>query len=552
MKQYIYILIILLLASCYDDKGNYDYTDVNTVESGLEEVYYRFTDETIVTIDPKLSQSLEQNKENLKFLWLHSTTGTNFYVGSSVQSKVDTVCETEELRFTIDLEDPDLKYEHYFRLTVYDTSTGIEYQYNTKLKLGKPYDGAWMILHSKDGQTELGAVEYVGEEMIVKEDVYYDATGKRFQGKPLCLGRVKQGCSYYNSSSINMFSVITDIPDEAGVYNQLYKFEKKDSLSRMVYENAQINFDFSKVENIDGQGTRQGLLLSNGRFYQTPAAMKIYEPKIDEKLTGDVYISHAAKIGQITLMYDQAGHRFAQWYNFGSGGNPNPEVWADNDNPSARTLASIPVRSDNNTDADPNSLDPEHKVLFIGPGYFYKSSNDIYMYANALAIDGKGGCFVYEFDAYGIGYNKKGSPAFRAYYRLNQPEGLDENSCFASTSDYSGILFYSSGNTLYRFDFQQTGGKATPVYTHPGSKRIRHMEFARTEPEKAANITIGYENYGYDLSRSLGIAFEMEDGTCDFVVLNLSANGYIGSDNGVFPAKQVHEGFGEITDFVFL
>ena len=94
MKQYIYILIILLLASCYDDKGNYDYTDVNTVESGLEEVYYRFTDETIVTIDPKLSQSLEQNKENLKFLWLHSTTGTNFYVGSSVQSKVDTVCET--------------------------------------------------------------------------------------------------------------------------------------------------------------------------------------------------------------------------------------------------------------------------------------------------------------------------------------------------------------------------------------------------------------------------------------------------------------------------
>ena len=147
MKQYIYILIILLLASCYDDKGNYDYTDVNTVESGLEEVYYRFTDETIVTIDPKLSQSLEQNKENLKFLWLHSTTGTNFYVGSSVQSKVDTVCETEELRFTIDLEDPDLKYEHYFRLTVYDTSTGVEYQYNTKLKLGKPYDGAWMILH---------------------------------------------------------------------------------------------------------------------------------------------------------------------------------------------------------------------------------------------------------------------------------------------------------------------------------------------------------------------------------------------------------------------
>ena len=551
MRQYIYIVIVLLFASCYEDKGNYDYRDVNVVDVALEEVYYRVASDTVVTIEPKLSQSLEKNKQNLKFLWLHSLTGSNFYVGESVASKVDTVSETEELRFRIDPEDPDLRYEHFFRLSVYDVLTGIEYQYNTKLKLGKPFDGSWMVLHRKNGQTELGAVEYVGEDMLVTEDVYYEATGKRFQGRPLCLGRVSQKCDYYGSSkATNMFSVITDISQEAGVYNQLHKFDKKDSLIRMVYENAQMNFDFSGVECIDGQGTRNGLLLSNGRFYQTPAAMKIYEPKIDEKLAGNVYVSLAAKIGQIVVAYDEAGHRFAQWYNFGSVGSSNPELWSDNDNPSARTLAPIPVRSDNATEADPNKLDPAQKVLFIGPGYRYQANNDIYTYANALAIDEQGRCFVYEFDAYGIGYNKKGYPAFRGYYQLDKQSGLDKNSCFASTSAYNGILFYSSGNTVYRLDFQQSGGKATPVYTHPGSDRICRMAFARTMTEK--ELTIGYTNYDYELTRSLGVAFEMEDGTYDLVILNLSANGYTASDQGVYPAKQVHGGFGEIKDFVFI
>ena len=35
---------------------------------------------------------------------------------------------------------------------------------------------------------------------------------------------------------------------------------------------------------------------------------------------------------------------------------------------------------------------------------------------------------------------------------------------------YSGILFYTVGNVVYRLDFKQSGGKATPVYTHAGGK----------------------------------------------------------------------------------
>lgn len=56
-----------------------------------------------------------------------------------------------------------------------------------KLKVAKPYEGAWMVLHSKEGQTGLGAVEYIGDRMEVSEDVYFKERGQHLKGKPVRL-----------------------------------------------------------------------------------------------------------------------------------------------------------------------------------------------------------------------------------------------------------------------------------------------------------------------------------------------------------------------------
>lgn len=37
MKQVFYILIVFLLAACYDDKGNYDYEEINTITVLLDD-----------------------------------------------------------------------------------------------------------------------------------------------------------------------------------------------------------------------------------------------------------------------------------------------------------------------------------------------------------------------------------------------------------------------------------------------------------------------------------------------------------------------------------
>ena len=180
MKRLIYFILGLLVASCYDDKGNYTYQEVNTLDVSLNKVSsVRLDKDTTVTIIPQLSQSLQENEDNLEYTWLHSTTNHNFYG----HGKFDTVGLEQNLNFHIDPEAKNLAYAHYFRLNVYDRITDIEYPVNTTIELIKPYVGSWMILHRKNGQTELGSVEYIGGDIVVQEDAYYEETGKRFTGK---------------------------------------------------------------------------------------------------------------------------------------------------------------------------------------------------------------------------------------------------------------------------------------------------------------------------------------------------------------------------------
>ena len=541
MKRLIYFILGLLVASCYDDKGNYTYQEVNTLDVSLNKVYsVRLDKDTTVTIIPQLSQSLQENEDNLEYTWLHSTTNHNFYG----HGKFDTVGLEQNLNFHIDPEAKNLAYAHYFRLNVYDRITDIEYPVNTTIELIKPYVGSWMILHRKNGQTELGSVEYIGGDIVVQEDAYYEETGKRFTGKPQALMSYTTSCKYYGTGSgWNMFTVITDDPVESGVYCQWKHFEKKDSLTRMVAPLAQNSFDFQHITLADGDGTASALLLSGGMLYQSPRAGKIYEPAAD--LEGEVNITLASKISNNALLYDEAGHRFAFYYNTsdGLGVKKYDPLYFSESEENTNLIKAIPTRDGNVSAVNPNKLPEDQKVLYLGTGYQYASAWTS-VYAYALAKNDTR-CFVYEFNPRGFNYSDNAS--FNGYYTINIPQGLDESAVFASTPPYSGLLFYASGNTVYRLDFKQAGGKATAIYTHAGGKAVK-MKFAK----RYLSSSNAFDAYEFDVQYSLGIGLDMGNGKGDFVILNLSSTGSVGGDSEHYPAKQVYTDFGEITDFVFI
>ncbi len=541
----LYLFGILLLASCIDEKGNYDYTDVNKLAVRLDESYKLRINDTVVKITPELSQSLNQNKENLKFVWLHSTVSPVFYhviTGQMIPGASDTLSLSETLDFRITADTK--KYTHYLRLNVYDNLTGIEYAAKTTIQLIKPYWGTWMVLHREDNTTKLGTVEYIGNNYIVQDDAYFKETGKHLQGNPLCLFGIDRVSYYFYRSSANLFGIFTDIANESGVYYQWEKFKKADSMSRSVAPTYRPEFDFSNYEFSWGNGVDYGFgCISGGDYYHTVSASKYYKAHTDPAL-GNLNISHCAKTGFLSVLYDKDGRRFLYYYSPNRNAVYNGTVFDETvDNPENDMIRTIPVRSTNVKTADPSNIDPEQKVVYVGTGYKYAPANNR-TYAYAVAVKGADSCFVYEFPSYGMVNSSDAS--FTGYYRMKAIPGLTEDSHFASSEDYSGILFYTSGNKVYRLDFKQTGGKATLIYTHPAGNVVK-MRFARS-----VSYEQDYSGYEFPLKKSLGIAVEMPDGTGELVILNLDDSGKVGKNSDTYDAKQVHKGFGFIKDVVFI
>lgn len=64
----LYIIITFGVVSCYEDKGNYDYKEINEISiSGIQESYERMKWQDL-RITPQLSFSLHEN-DSLTYCW---------------------------------------------------------------------------------------------------------------------------------------------------------------------------------------------------------------------------------------------------------------------------------------------------------------------------------------------------------------------------------------------------------------------------------------------------------------------------------------------------
>ena len=107
MRKYIiyiasFIGSALLQTSCYDDKGDYDYHDVNMMEIVIPEIKLRMPKEEAVEVSivPQISQTLEQNEENLVFQWKRLKPDVT--LGSSRLSDYTDYSEGKECTITVE------------------------------------------------------------------------------------------------------------------------------------------------------------------------------------------------------------------------------------------------------------------------------------------------------------------------------------------------------------------------------------------------------------------------------------------------------------------
>lgn len=157
MKNIFLILIPLLggLIGCYDDKGNYDYRDINTVSFVMqpesEDGHYRFkvrTTDFDVVFSPTVTQNLLKNEDNLEYLWVVSHTEDGEYT-------VDTVT-TKELTLTFPAQRTK-SYTVNFCLT--DVTTNVSTYAALSMRTVNPYIDSWLVLNGEESERRISAIE---------------------------------------------------------------------------------------------------------------------------------------------------------------------------------------------------------------------------------------------------------------------------------------------------------------------------------------------------------------------------------------------------------
>lgn len=535
-----------LLASCYEDKGNYDYDEsISDISVKLNQSYgVRKADtEMTYTINPEIKTN-DGDKSYLKYTWVMNTTSAN-------SSRNDTIGHDESLTLTMDPNDPNFVYKYYIKLYVTDTRTNAKTMAPTTVEVGKPYTKAWMVLHEKDNHAELGAVEYIGSVMMVTPDAYKQETGKDLTGQPVSLSYVQKKTSkyYWLYEADSQLFVTTTNSEESGLIDQTNKFKLMATWTQLFSPLQVGNVDFNDFQT--QACSQNGLLFcSKGHmFSQCSTSPVLFQMSPEENLTGDCSISKFAAGPHTALGYDNASHRFVhiamQQYGYPWGGYKPSQI--------QKNAPIMRIAYKNGLDArDPNHIPENENVINIVNGYHYQRTGTApwqryNCYAYSLAPGNMS--HVYIFSYYALTHANEAT--MTNVFEFPTPEGINENTPMTSGATFNNIIFYAAGNKVYKLDIST--GSSKVIYQSDDARatisclRIAVGQFSWSDGKD----NLGTDTYEHPFCRLLGVAVNKSDGTGELVVLQLNAAGKVDDDHK-FPSTQIHKGFGKIKDIAFI
>ena len=141
-KIYIAFLLFTMvtLSACYDDKGNYDYKDINELEIILDEDIYEVTLGEELKIEPKFNIEIDESSTRYTYEWFVNDKTRPEWNQRNFSWEVDTLIK----RGNISLEVTDHKY-------------GVKYMNSNALAVSGVYESdlSWIILSDVGGKSQL-------------------------------------------------------------------------------------------------------------------------------------------------------------------------------------------------------------------------------------------------------------------------------------------------------------------------------------------------------------------------------------------------------------
>ena len=317
-KCILNLFLAILLFGCYDDKGNYDYHAINSVEivriniERESNTTSNIGDELIFR--PELKFALDSTATNFTYEW-------NFFG--------EVVSNERVLHWIADTAGT---FHEGLIFTVKDTVLNISYLYdNISLMVNDPNlinNEGWIVLSEVNGSSRLSLIQsvydYEPEEPVFTPIVDLDRyamsnNGESLGGKPLGLALIWTTPEDFFEEPVRQVLIL----QEGGigpVYVDGSDFKKSLSLSEEFFDGALptgVNF----VSGLDKEHTTL-LQTTDGQLYlrikENPAI--VFSGRFDEPLTidGGMKITHYAACGgydgYAALAFDAANNRFLSLY----------------------------------------------------------------------------------------------------------------------------------------------------------------------------------------------------------------------------------------------
>lgn len=540
----LWIVGLLLFSACYDDKGSYDYHDINEVAITLPAsmgVRLPKVDSVLVEITPELEQTLVANESNLVFLW---------------ERKLEQemlggwkVCGNEKnCRIYIKPENTD---NITLRLTLKDNTEGTVWYKEMVLKMIQPYSNTWFVLQDEGGKAVLGAVDGEGESAVVIRDAYREDTGKEWamKGVPRCLaGNYQYGSPLYFFPSFMGFNTIMQraiivLTDQEMEVIRASTFERVWSLEEMLMQDG-ITFSPEYVFSRDGDSGGE-MLINNGKMYC--ANMDGYSVYNSAQVDGESYRAEAGGyMNGRFFVYDGENHRFL---NMPIGHNDGMERYTNRYiRTSGRQFVDSPlslefVGENEESDKTKNVFDPDHVNPALKMIGMSEMSGGRQMLAFALQpADRK--VHVFEFSSSGWESGNKEYARCSGKYEISLPEQAGEDVCCITSQGFERIFFMGIGNKIYKIDLNRSTPKLSVIYEHENANvRVTNLKF------KHYFNLYDWDNDSYiPYARTLGVALDYGGNQGGIVVMELNVAGDVNRDiKSVFEYK----GFGKIVDLAY-
>lgn len=537
----------LLLTSCYEDKGNYDYrfdsmnqVDISNVSYQPEayegvsgkviEVQLPLTEDKVQRVEAKLSQTLSDNYDNLDFTWYTAYTATKRdpMTGREV---TETVRDTLRTNGYVDLNFPANTDRNYsVIMEVKDRTTDLDYYAKLNVKTRLLFKNSLFFLHQKGGETLLGNVEKIGSKLESRSNAYKTARPTATDN-PFA-DAIKLGYMSCYSPEVNGLMVFRS----NGRGNTYNVFKALDTYNVPLVPAVSSSFVASRVitvGNIATDNIFKCLLSRDGQFYIGKWAPYYTVPGEDaeESLqSGDYRVTAATVTESYYVLWDAKNNRFIyqsnrDWFPYQLNEyaqNPPHSVYpvmnAKVDFSSLGTLSPVGKTAVYGFIASHNEFFSDAKPQFI----FKDADNNFYLYeltpvdAGGKSRGGDAGASESAFTITG-----KKLPDFHPGSNL---ASITYNPWFSTN-----YIFYAKDDNVIRHNL--SNGDEQVVYTAPAGYTVSVIKFRTEDAESNSTMNSNFGDLGLYLS----------------IGMNKESNGAV-AEIKLTPAADVDESFSLFCD----